>query len=365
MSVIIFIIVLAILVLVHEFGHFIIAKKSGIKVTEFGIGFPPRLWGKQKGETLYSVNVIPFGGFVRIFGEDPNEESLAGVEKDRSITAKPRYIQAAVLVGGVLFNILFAWLLISVGYMVGLPTPESHAGVGIVENSRLVITSVVPGTPAFDAKLKGGDVILGALSERKYFLEEISPQALSNFIEAHGREGITLDIQRGSERLSIATEAKEGVIPGKFAIGISMDMIGTLKLPIHLAIYEGGKNTLQLLSATTLGLLSFIGEAFVGNANIGDVTGPVGIVGLVGDVSKLGLVYLLSFTAIISINLAVINLFPFPALDGGRLIIVLIEAIRRKAISPKILNVLNGVGFIVLILLMLVVTLNDVIKIFY
>ncbi len=364
MSVIIFIIVLAILVLVHEFGHFIIAKKSDIKVTEFGIGFPPRIWGKEKGETLYSVNAIPFGGFVRIFGEDPNEETLLGAEKERSITAKPRYIQAAVLAGGVFFNILFAWLLISIGYMVGLPTSENHAGVGIVENPRLVITSVVPGTPAFDAKLKGGDVVLGALSEGKYSLEEVSPQALSNFIEAHGREGITLDIQRGNDRLSLEAKAKEGVIPGKFAIGISMDMIGTLRLPAHLAIYEGGKNTLQLLSATTIELLSFIGQAFAGNADISEVTGPVGIVGLVGDVSKLGLVYLLSFTAIISINLAVINLFPFPALDGGRLIIVLVEAIRRKSISPKILNVLNGVGFAILILLMLVVTLNDVIKIF-
>jgi len=364
MSIIVFIIILAVLVLVHEFGHFIIAKKSGIKVTEFGLGFPPRLWGKQKGETLYSINAIPFGGFVRIFGEDPDDESLAGPDKARSIEAKPRYIQASVLVGGVLFNILFAWLLISIGYMVGLPTPENHTGPGIVQNSRLVITSVSPGSPAFDAKIKGGDVILGAVSEGKYFLNDVNPQALSNFIEAHGTDGVTLNLERGKEKLSINTQAVEGVIAGKVAIGISMDMIGTLKLPVYLAVYEGGKNTIHLVSATAISLLTLLGQAVIGNADISEVTGPVGIVGLVGDVSKLGIVYLLSFTAIISINLAVINLFPFPALDGGRLVVVAIEAIRRKAVSPKILNTLNGLGFVLLILLMLVVTFNDVIRIF-
>lgn len=364
MSVIIFIIVLAILVLVHEFGHFIVAKKSGIKVSEFGIGFPPRIWGKQKGETLYSVNAIPFGGFVKIFGEDPDEESLSGPERMRSIIAKPRYIQAAVLVAGVFFNILFAWALISIGYMVGFPTPENHTGPGIVENAELVVTSVSPDSPAYKAGVKSGDVIASAISEGKYELQELSPQALSNFIEAHGKDGVALTINRGTETLVIDTLAEEGIIQGKVAIGIGMDMIGTLKLPAYLAIYEGGKDTVRILEATALSLLSFIGQAFQGNADISQVTGPVGIVGIVGDVSKLGFVYLLSFTALISINLAVINLFPFPALDGGRLVIVAIEAIRRKAISPNILNVVNGVGFIVLILLMILVTTQDIIRIF-
>lgn len=363
MSILIFVIVLAILVLVHEFGHFIIAKKNGIKVSEFGLGFPPKLWGKQKGETLYSVNAIPFGGFVRIFGEDPNEDSLHGVDKERSITAKPRHIQAFVLIGGVFFNVLFAWLLISIGYMVGLPTAQSHTGPGIVENPRLVITTVSPLSPAFRSGVKAGDVVLEVISEGKYSLTEINPQAFSNFVEAHGKDGIALRVLRGKEEKVIEVIAEEGVVQGKLAIGVGLDTIGTLKLPLHLAVYEGGKNTLSLFSVTAVSLVGFLGDAFVGEANFSEVTGPVGIVGLVGDVSKLGFVYLLSFTAIISINLAVINLFPFPALDGGRLIIVLIEAIRRKALSPKILNTINSVGFVVLILLMIVVTFHDVLRV--
>jgi len=363
-SIIIFIIVLAILVFVHELGHFIAAKKSGIKVSEFGIGFPPRLWSKQKGETLYSINAIPFGGYVKIFGENPDEESVSGPEKARSFVNKPRHIQALVLVAGVFFNILFAWLLISLGYMVGLPTPESHGGQGIVDNAQLVITTVSPSSPAFEAGIKVGDVVREAVSEGKYALDEFSPQALSNFIEAHGKDGITLGINRGAEVLSVDVLGREGVVPGRVAIGVSMDMIGTLRLPVHLAIYEGARDTVRLTYATIVSLGIFIGQAFIGQGDLSQVTGPVGIVSLVGDVTTLGFVYLLSFTAIISINLAVINLMPFPALDGGRLLFVAIEAIRRKSISPKIANALNGVGFALLILLMIVVTVHDVFRFF-
>ncbi len=364
MSVIIFIIVLAVLVFVHELGHFIVAKRSGIKVTEFGIGFPPKLWSKQKGETLYSVNAIPFGGYVKIFGENPDDESISGPEKERSFVNKPRYVQAGVLVAGVFFNILFAWLLISVGYIIGLPTPESHSGQGIVNNAQLVITSVSPGSPAFEAGLKVGDVVREAVSEQRYALDELSPQALSNFIEAHGIDGITLDINRGKEVLSVEVMGKEDVVPGRIAIGISMDMIGMLRLPVHLAVYEGARDTIRLTYATAASLFAFIGQAFIGQGDLSQVTGPVGIVNLVGDVTALGFVYLLSFTAIISINLAVINLMPFPALDGGRLLFVAIEAIRRKSISPKVANILNSIGFALLILLMIVVTVQDVSRFF-
>ena len=361
MSFIIFVIILAVLVLVHELGHFLIAKKSKIKVTEFGIGFPPKIWGKQKGETLYSVNAIPFGGFVKIFGEDPNEESIDGPEKERSFVHKPRYIQAAVLIGGVLFNALFAWLLITLGYMIGLPTPVDSANPGAVVNPHVVVTTVAPDSPAFKSGIKAGDVILSA-SSGKYVIKEVSPQIISNFIEAHGRDEITVDINRGKEMLSARVKAEEGIVPGKIAIGVRMEEIGIMRLPIHKAIWEGLKTTANTTWQTASGLIGFIGSAFVGKGDLSQVTGPVGIVGLVGDVSKLGFIYLLSFTAIISINLAVINLLPFPALDGGRLLFLLIEAIRRKSLSPKVANTLNAVGFVILILLMVVVTFHDIIK---
>jgi regulator of sigma E protease len=364
MSFIIFIVILAILVLVHELGHFLIAKKSGIKVSEFGIGFPPRIWSKQKGETLYSVNAIPFGGYVKIFGEDPNEESNSGPEKGRSIGSKPRLVQAAVLFGGVFFNFLFAWLLITTGYIVGLPTPVAHSGPGQVINPHLVITTVSPGSPAYKSGIKVGDTIVEA-SSGKYVMKEISGQAVSNFIEAHGKDGFVMQIARGKTLFSTPQiTGEEGIVQGKIAIGISMEEIGTLKLPIHQAIWEGGKTTVDTTYATAVGLLGFIKNALIGKGDFSQISGPVGIVGLVGDVSKLGLVYLLSFTAIISINLAVINLLPFPALDGGRLLFLLVEAIIRRPIAPKIANTLNQIGFVLLILLMVVVTFHDIVKLF-
>jgi len=121
MSIILFIVILAALILVHELGHFIAAKRAGVRVDEFGIGFPPRLWQKKIGETVYSVNAFPIGGFVKIFGEDPNDESMKGKDSARSLTHKKRYVQAWIIGAGVVFNLLFAWLLISVGFMIGLP----------------------------------------------------------------------------------------------------------------------------------------------------------------------------------------------------------------------------------------------------
>jgi regulator of sigma E protease len=361
MSVILFIIILAILVFVHELGHFLVAKKSGIKVSEFGLGFPPRVWGKQVGETLYSINAIPFGGFVKILGEDSEDEAMNGPEKERSILAKPKYIQVAVLAAGVFFNLIFAWFLISAGYMVGLPTPVDHTGPGTVTNAHLVLTLVAPGSPAEAGKLKAGDVIVGVHS-KGFDVKNITGENVSEFIQAHGKDGLTFEVKRGSETISSSVTAKEGIIPDKVAVGISMDMIGTLRLSPPQALWEGLKTTEETFVTTAQGLFAFISQAVQGKGKLSEVTGPVGIVGIVGDVTKLGFVYLLSFTAIISINLAVINLFPFPALDGGRILFVLIEAIMRKPISPKVANILNTVGFALLILLMIVVTVHDISK---
>ncbi len=363
MSVIIFIIILAILILVHEFGHFIVAKKSGIKVSEFGLGFPPKIFGIKRGETEYTLNAIPFGGFVKIFGEDPDDESISGPEKERSIASKPRHIQAAVLIAGVTFNIIFAWALFSFGYIIGLPTSTSYDGPGVVDNPRVLINAVSPDSPAERAGMKAGDAI-AQISSGVYVSDEVTPENVSNFIEAHGDEEITFQLQRGKELITTNVNAEEGVVVGKLAVGISMDTVGLLRLPVHQALWEGAKTTWVVLSAVTLGILDFFGNAFIGNGDLSQVTGPVGIVGIVGDVSELGFVHLLSFTALISLNLAIINILPFPALDGGRLVVVAIEAVVRRPINPKILNWVNGLGFIALIMLMLVVTANDIFKLF-
>ncbi|HEY4490064.1 MAG TPA: RIP metalloprotease RseP [Candidatus Paceibacterota bacterium] len=364
MSILIFLIVLAVLIFVHELGHFIVAKKSGIKVEEFGIGFPPRLWSKRKGETLYSINAIPFGGFVKIFGENPDQESIHGSDSSRALFNKPRVIQAAVLFAGVFFNVLLAWFLISLGYIIGLPaSTENFKGPGEITNPKVVITFVMENSPASQAGIKVGDVIRGA-SHQNLALREIKPQSVSNFIDAYGSDGVNFTISRGKEIFSTPLKSENIAGSGRQLIGISMDEIGTLKLPAYLALREGLKTTAKLVKETAVGIVKFIGNAIVGKGDLSQVTGPVGIVGLVGDVSKLGFVYLVSFTAVISVNLAIINLLPFPALDGGRLLFLGIEALIRRPISYKITNRLNQIGFALLILLMIVVTFRDITKLF-
>ena len=363
MSIIIFIIILGALVLVHEFGHFVFAKKVGMKVQEFGLGFPPKiltLW--KKGETEYTLNAIPFGGFVKIFGENPDDKSISGPDSARSFVNKPKAPQALVLAAGVSFNLLFAWLLISLGFVFGMPTPVDYPGATGVENPKLIITDIAKNSPAAAAGLKSGDEIV-SLASLKDSLQNPTPVSVRDFIIVHGDRQLTILYRRGSGGGSVALTPSSGILENQKAIGISMDIIGTLKLPIPLAVLEGAKTTYLLAKETAIGLAIFVWQAFAGRSNLSQITGPVGIVGIVGDVSRLGFVYLISLTALISINLAVINLIPFPALDGGRLLFVLIEAIKGSRINPKVSNALNSVGFALLLLLMVVVTFQDIFRI--
>ena len=362
MSIILFIIILATLVFVHELGHFIIAKKSNIRVDEFGIGFPPKIFAKKFGETIYSLNLIPIGGFVKIFGENPNDLSLEGQDQERSFTRKPRYIQAAVLVGGVLFNLLFAWLLVSISLSAGLPVATSnYEGRGIIRDARVMIGSVEPGSPAAKAGLRAGDVIV-SLKSYSDALVEPSPETVHDFVSSH-EEILTIEYERGGEKKSVTATPVIILSSEPPRLGISMEEVGVLTLNFPEALIEGAKTTWHLTKAVTIGLGGFFLGAFRGETSIDDLIGPVGIASLVGEAGSLGLVYLLSFTAFISINLAVLNLLPFPALDGGRLLFVAIEGILRRRIKPKILNAANATGFVLLLILMIVVTYHDIVKI--
>lgn len=363
MTIVIFIIILAVLILVHEFGHFLVAKFFGIRVDEFGVGYPPRAatffeWRKTK----FTLNWLPFGGFVKIFGENGEVAEAGSDDAGKSFVNKPRPVQAAVLVAGVVFNIVFAWILISVGFMSGLPT-STTAGLGEVENPKLVITTVMPGSPADNSGLGSGDTIT-AVSAQGVSVSDLNQDSVSQFIADNGDKEIKISYTRGEFVGEANIVPVDGLIEDRKAIGISMDMIGILRLPIHLAFYEGAKTTIEVTKLVAVGLATFVYDAVRGNSDFSQVTGPVGIVGLVGNASQLGFIYLLSFTAFISINLAVINVIPFPALDGGRLLFVLIESIKRSPISPKFANTINAVGFFLLIGLMIIVTIQDVIRLF-
>ena len=360
MTIIIFFIVLAVLILVHEFGHFIIAKRSGIRVDEFGLGFPPRIWSFKYGETVYSLNIIPFGGFVKIYGETPDESSIIGPDSARSLVNKPKLIQAAVLFGGVLFNFLLAWLLFSIGFASGLPAAIGIAPAGsVIENVALTVVQVLPDSPAQTADLKTVDQIISLILANKK-IEPKAPSDVQTFIKENGTEPITFTFKRGEELITKDILAEKNIGGSERAIGISMEEVGIVSLPIHLAIIEGAKYTAKISISMVFILGSLVADLFSGVSVSDTIVGPVGIVGLVGNAADLGFVYLLTFTALISINLAIINLIPFPALDGGRLLFLLIEAVKGSPLKPKIANTLNLIGFFLLIFLMLLVTYNDI-----
>jgi len=362
MNILILLVVLAILILVHEFGHFIVAKKTGIRVDEFGLGFPPKLFGKKYGETEYTFNLIPFGGFVKIFGENAEEEARSGPDSARSFVNKPKWIQAAVISAGVGFNFLLAWILISAGFIAGFPMPTGAAPVGAsVTNEQLIITAVEDNSPAGEVKLQAGDVILSlGLGENDGVLERPGAETVQSFIREHGEKEIVLSYKRGEEVQTVMLTPRHGIVGDRPAIGIAMSTIGLVKLPPHRALWEGGKMTVVLTGAVVTAFTGLIADALVGEADIANLAGPVGIVSLVGDATSLGFVYLLGFVAFISINLGVLNLLPIPALDGGRLLFLLIETIKGSPIRPSVVNAAHTIGFALLILLMILVTYNDI-----
>ena len=378
MALIIFIVILSILIIVHEVGHFAVARFFGIRVDEFGLGYPPKAkklfsW---RG-TDFTLNWLPFGGFVKIFGEDgvdQEEQNLSSenssdiptghgqnfLQKDStppadSFVAKNRGIQASVLVAGVVMNFVFAWFLISLGFLIGMPSSATESFP--IENAQTTITAVLPNSPAQIAGLKPGDVIISA--NRGDMLAGETARDVASFI-AEGEGTMVFSILRGGETESVSINPEFNNDLDKPVIGVAMDEIGIAKLPVHKAVWQGLKTSGELTIYTAQALWGLISDALRGNPSLAGLAGPVGLVGIVGDASTLGFAYLISLTALISINLVLVNLLPFPALDGGRLLFVLIESVSRKKIPPKIGNVLNNLGFLILILLMVLVTVHDI-----
>jgi regulator of sigma E protease len=358
MSIILFIIVLAVLILSHEFGHFIVAKKSGMRVDEFGFGFPPRLFKFKKGDTTYSFNLIPIGGFVKIYGEDGEDgcgasEGRATSEDPRSFSSKSHGIRAAVIGAGVFFNLLLAWFLLSLGFLTGLPTSIASAPANTeIKDIKIIIVAISPNSPAAQAGLKPGDEIIG-------FAKIEDAQKFIN--ENKGKE-IELKYKRGGEISSAKLIPRINPPEGQGAIGIAMDEAGIVKLPFYKAIWQGLKMTYHLTIAIAVAIFSFIVAAVKGLAGFESVMGPVGIVAATGVVAKLGFAYFLSFIALLSINLAVINIIPFPALDGGRLFFLLIEKIKGSAINPRFSSIVHTVGLAILLILMIAITYKDILK---
>jgi regulator of sigma E protease len=381
LTIVIFIVVLAALIFVHELGHFIVARSFGIRVDEFALGFGPRLFNwKPKiggfwGETTYAINAIPFGGFVKIFGENPDDESMAGADSGRSFVNAARWKQAIVLVAGVLGNFIFAWLLIMIALSIGAASsPQDYPQyANRMINERIMIDAVSPGSPAEKAGIKEGDVITG-LSSTSIIPstlikagQNITVDVIQTDIASSTGAPLIFSILRDGRRVSLTVTPSKNVISqesDRYAVGISMEDTATLRLPVYLAAYEGARFTWALMKEIVIGFGMLIGGLFHGTASVSDLTGPVGIAGMVGTAARLGLSYLLMFTAFISVNLGIINLVPFPALDGGRLLFVIMETIIRRPIKAVFANAVNLVGFVLLMVLMVFVTYRDILRLF-
>lgn len=360
MTIMIFLVVIVALIIVHELGHFVVAKLSGMRVDEFGLGYPPRaLTIATIGETAYTLNWLPFGGFVKIYGED-------GVGAGpRTFSSRPRILQALVLVAGITMNILFAYVLITGTLIMGTPRALSESELVNATNVELMVANVLPGTPASLAGLLPGDSIINAKVSGTEW-QAVDPESFSAFIASSKGSKVTLYIKRnGSEEIIIAAPAAGAASndSSRFALGVSVATVGVVPLSIGEAIIEGAQLTWSATKITAIGLGKFFYSILTLSADLSQVAGPIGIAGAVGSASSQGLSDLLSIMAIISINLALINLIPIPALDGGRLLFVIIESVIRRPIKASIMNSINMVGFAFLILLMVVVSAHDIFKI--
>lgn len=364
MNALIFIVVIVLLIVVHELGHFIAAKLTGMRVDEFGLGYPPRaLVLGRKGETVYTLNWLPFGGFVKIFGEDGSPD---GPSDPRAFTAKPRLAQAFVLIAGVAMNLVFAYVLITGALVAGTPRALGPDEIAGAKNAALMVANVLPGSPAASAGLMAGDTILEA-EDGHYKFTGVDPSAFTKFVaKGEGQTTIALTVRHEDQTTAtVFARPKVGLVPSdptRAALGVEVAATGIVSVPLGTAVTQGASLTWEATKLTAQGLWHFFYGVFTFSADLSQVAGPVGIAGAVGSASAQGFGDLFSIMALISINLALINLLPVPALDGGRLLFVIIESIIRRPIKPQVAQALNAAGFIALILLMLVVTAHDIFR---
>ncbi|MDG1950700.1 MAG: RIP metalloprotease RseP [bacterium] len=351
-TIILFILVLSLLVFVHELGHFWVARRMGMKVEEFGFGFPPRLFGIKRKGTLYSINWIPLGGFVKIKGESGDH-----ADDGDSFASKKPWQRFLVLIAGVVMNLFLAAVLFSIGYMAGLPSviddmlPESAR----VAEQTLTVMQVIEGSPAQEAGVVAGDSI--ALIDGQLF---VSDEVAREYLATNGEQGVELTLvnEVGEERVISATSEYLDEAESS-AIGIGFVSTGLVSYPFFQAIGQGVYTTVQYTVEITKAFGSIIRDLVVTQEVGVDLSGPVGIAVMTGQVAAMGLVYLLQFTAILSINLAIINILPFPALDGGRIFFLAIEKIRGRAVNEKIEIAAHNLGFILLMALVVLVTYKD------
>lgn len=320
---------------------------------EFGVGFPPRLWGIKRGETIYSINWVPLGGFVKLKGEGGED-----TEDLDSFAHKKIWERSLIISAGVIMNILLAALLLGIGFIFGIPQAidENLPSYAKVSDQKINIMEVIDGYPAKAAEIELGDVV-SSIDGNEY--KKITE--MQNYLADKNGQPVIFKIQRGEEVMEkeIAPVILE---EGYAGIGVGLVESGKISYPWHLAFWEGLKATIILLKAIILAFYELFKNLILGYGLTAELSGPVGIAVVTGKVARMGILHLLQFTAILSVNLAIINFLPFPALDGGRFLFLIIEKIRRKPVNQKIENFVHNTGFLLLMLLVIIVTYQDIVR---
>lgn len=326
------------LLVIHEFGHFILAKKFGVKVEEFGVGYPPRIWGKQFGETTYSLNLIPFGAFVKIHGEE------GGIEDYRSFTDKPVWQRFFIIIGGVLsFWIVSAVLLGIVSATWGLPQSVSDEASSNLKEIKVQIVQIMPGSSAEAVGLKTGDILVG--------FEKVSE--VQSFAAANKGKEVSLTVKRGPDVF------EKKIVP---PLGVALTRTALRQSAWVAAPWQGVKvsaeMTANIIKGWLAGLKNVLGIAKLPEGLKMEMFGPVGILDLLGQYSKMGVSYFFFLISYISVAMALTNILPIPALDGGKMVFLAIEALRGKAVNYKIEQKITATFFALLIIFMIFVTVK-------
>lgn len=329
-TIILSLIIFGVLIIVHELGHFTVAKLIGVKVEEFSVGMGPKLIGIQKGETLYSIRALPLGGFCKMLGEDEDSNDK------KSLNNKSKLGRAAVFFAGSFMNIILAILLLSiVFYSIGTPTTT--------------ISEVEKNYPAYKAGIKAGDTILTMNGQEIIQYKQIE-SSISN--SQDGTLDITIQRNKTKQHFSISPKYDESL--DRYRIGISpsskKSIIASITTSIEQSVF------------LTKNIIEVLGQLITGKSSTDSLMGPVGVIAIVNETAKNGLLPIMLLAAQISLNLGIFNLLPIPALDGSRLLFLGIEAIRGKPVDPEKEGMFHFVGFVLLMLLAIFIGYKDIIR---
>lgn len=353
---------IVILIILHELGHFVTAKKFNLKVEEFGVGFPPRVTGKKIGETLYSLNWLPLGGFVKISGEGEERESLEALpeeEKKRLFAFQKPWKKALVVSAGVIVNFVSGWLILFAVFLIGTPR-------------GLIINTVQPNSPAAISGIQANDLVLGfgtplaLINERKDASSNEDLRAeFINFINTHEEQTIELLVRSDEKERVVSVDLKKATEEGRGVLGVQFTEVGIQQQSFFEALKKSFSQAVTIIILTVQSLGDLLRNLFSKAEISKDVIGPVGIFSFAYETGKVNLIYLLQLLSIISLNLAVLNLIPFPALDGGHLLFIAIEKLKGSPINKQVKLIANIAGVGLLLLLALVLTVRDVQNVFF